>query len=528
MIPYMKFFFLILISSLSISCASNYSTIKDGKQTPSNQQVQSEYLNPIRPGIPEQQAFWNHYSKQFMYAPAFDFKIVDKAIEYEFIATDINSKEYKFKSDKPWSPLSPIWNELPVGYIDLEVFGVEFNGKRIKHSGTRKFYKSAGFNGPYNIKVMDYGESARKALKYLFNKTHFQNWLINASPDTNYKFYCYPSKIIGAVIESMILYSQNSPDDSLRAIEIAKNAANYLISISEPENSPLAHFPPTYMWNVLSAKDYKDQFMLIYPADVAINYLNLYDITSNKKYFNAALKIVDTYKRLQLSSGTWKLKLWKDGTAVKENECIPVNIIELIERLSTQYKIDDYKNSAIEAFNWIMDNPVKTFDWSGQFEDIDPGIQYKNLSKHDACSFAIYLLKKENPPEEYKALAEELLRFSEDQFVVWKKPMPHIYPRAQNWILPCALEQYDYYVPIDASVSKLMETYLTAYKVIGKEVYYLKAVEFANAMTVAQIEETGRYPTYWERNERRDVNEGWINCATYDAKVMLKMKALNK
>ena len=523
-----KIIFLTFLSSLLISCAGNGITKENYSKASLNQPDLNEYLVPIKPGVPKKQAFWNIYSKQFMYAPAFDFKVVDNAVEYEFIASDADSKKYLFKEDKPWAALSPIWNKLPIGYIDLEVFGIDNKGSRLKHSGTRKFYKAAGFNGPYNKRVMDYGESAKKALAYLYNKAHFQNWLTNALPDTNYRFYCYPSKIIGAVVESMILYSFLSPHDSAQAIQIAKNAADYLISISEPENSPIAYFPPTYMWEILSAKDYKDQFMLIYPSDVALNYLDLYDITNNKKYFNAAVKIADTYRRLQLPSGTWKLKLWKNGSPVKDNDCIPVNIIILMERLSTQYKINVYESCAKDGFNWIMNNPVVTYYWSGQFEDIDPGVRYKNLTKHDACSFAIYLLEKENVSEDHISLAEELLSFSEDQFVVWEKPMPHIYSRAQNWILPCVLEQYDYYVPIDASVSKLMETYSTAYKVTGKELYYLKAVELANAMTVAQIEETGRYPTYWERNERRDLNEGWINCATYDAKVMLKMKAFKK
>ena len=36
-------------------------------------------------------------------------------------------------------------------------------------------------------------------------------------------------------------------------------------------------------------------------------------------------------------------------------------------------------------------------------------------------------------------------------------------------------------------------------------------------MTRAQDPETGRYLTYWERNER-GLDPGWINCATASAK----------
>lgn len=484
-----------------------------------------ESLIPVRQGIPGQTPFWNENAKRFIYVPAFDFKRIKEAVNYRFAATASDRKEYSFTSQNPWDNLAPIWLDLPVGYIDLEIVGLNKDGKNIGQAGTRKFYKAAPFNGSYNRKATDYKESYTRALKYIFDRNYIQSWKTTGVPDTlSYKLYCYPAKIMGAVIESMLLYSQLSETDEADALTIAEKVANYLIEISEPENSPLEFFPPTYMGNGASAKDYKDQFMVIYPAELAQNYLDLYNQTKKQNYYDAAIRIANTYKKLQLPCGTWNLKLWKDGTPVKENLCIPVVIIELLERLRTEYAILDYQEVEIRAFTWIMENPVQTFDWSGQFEDINPSTPYKNLTKHDACSFAIYLFKHATEIPNNIKLAEELVRFSEDQFVVWEKPMPHQYSRAQRWILPCALEQYEYYVPIDASVSKLLNTYLSANKATGKEIYMAKAIEFANAITVAQVEETGKYPTYWEWNDKRLDNEGWLNCASSDVKAMMNIQ----
>lgn len=483
-----------------------------------------ESLTPIRQGIPGEIPFWNQHSKRFINVPAFNFNTVEGAKNYKFIATTSENKEYSFVTVNPWDSLSPIWLELPVGYIELAVIGLDEKGKELDQASRRKFYKASSFNGPYHQKVMNYGESAERALEYLFNQTHIKNWKTNGIPDTiAYKLYCYPAKIIGAVIESMVMYSMLSEANRIEAIAIAQKAADYLINISEPVGSPLEYFPPTYLGSANTAKKYKDQFMVIYPAELGLNYLKLYDLTGERKYYEAAIKIADTYKRIQLPSGSWFLKLWKNGEPVKENLCIPVVVIEFLNCLKEQYGIADYEKNSIDAYNWIMSNPVITFDWSGQFEDINPKKQYQNLTKHDACSFAIMLFNKKDKNAEDIRLAEELLRFAEDQFIVWEKPMPHIYPRDQKWILPCGLEQYDYYVPIDASASKFMDTFLTAYKITGKEIYLAKAIEFANTMTVAQLSDTGRYPTYWELNDRRSVNEGWINCAAYDAKIMLKI-----
>lgn len=483
-----------------------------------------ESLISVRQGIPGGTPFWNGNARRFIHVPAFRLNKVDGAVNYRFTAMASDRKEYFFISENPWDNLAPIWLKLPVGYVDLEVTGMDAAGENLGQAGTRKFYKAAPFNGPYNTKKADYDESYSRALKYIFDQGYIQNWKINGMPDTlSYKLYCYPAKIIGAVIESMFLHSQVSETDKTEAMVIAEKAADFLIEISEPENAPLEFFPPTYRGNAATAKYYKDQFMMIYPAELAQNYLELYNKTQNPKFFDAAIRIANTYSKLQLPEGTWYLKLWKDGAPVKENRCIPVVIIEFLERLRTEHGIADYQEVEQKALKWILENPVRTFDWSGQFEDINPGKPYENLTKHDACSFAIYLFNHKDIIPNSLELAEELLRFSEDQFVVWEKPMPHSYSRAQLWILPCALEQYNYYIPIDASASKLMNTYLEAFKATGKQLYLAKTIEFANAMTTAQVD-TGRYPTYWEWNEERLSNEGWLNCAVSNVRAMMNIQ----
>lgn len=372
----------------------------------------AESLIPISPGIPGKKPFWNGYSKQFIHVPSFDFKNVDGAVKYKFTMVASDNQEYSFTAGNPWANLSPVWKQVPVGFLALEVQGLDANGKPVGAAGSRKFYKGSAFNGPYQKKVMNYGESAKRALKYMYNLDHFQNWKINASPDTSYHLYGYPSKIIGSVIGSMVSYSKLSPSDSIDAVTIARNAANYLISISEPQGAPLEYFPPTYIGEAAyTSKKYKGQFMIIYPAEAASHYLDLFDLTHDSAYFNAALRIAGTYTKLQLPSGTWKLKLWQNGKTVTENDCIPVVMLEFFDRLSNQYQLDKYKEISKKAFNWIMDNPVKTFNWAGQFEDITPTEPYKNLTKHDACRFAIYLFNRINENPRYKDIAEELLRF---------------------------------------------------------------------------------------------------------------------
>lgn len=104
--------------------------------------------------------------------------------------------------------------------------------------------------------------------------------------------------------------------------------------------------------------------------------------------------------------------------------------------------------------------------------------------------------------------------------------MPQKQYNVEEWITPCVLEQYACYEPINASVANMMEAYLTGYKATKNEVYKAKMIELANAVTVAQHANTGRYPTYWQLNERQKKESGyidWLNCTSYCVKVMLQI-----
>jgi hypothetical protein len=193
--------------------------------------------------------------------------------------------------------------------------------------------------------------------------------------------------------------------------------------------------------------------------------------------------------------------------------------------------LDKFAENAEKAMKWIIENPLKNFYWEGQFEDVPPSLAFRNLSKGHVLSLAshFFTIEKSNPG--LIETAEELIRFGEDQFVIWEQLFPNETEKTDNWITPCALEQYVYYVPIDASAARFIETFQIAYEATGKEIYLAKARSLANAMTIAQDSLTGEYPTYWEY-ERRHQLDGWINCATADARAMLGfadlMDKLNK
>ncbi len=169
--------------------------------------------------------------------------------------------------------------------------------------------------------------------------------------------------------------------------------------------------------------------------------------------------------------------------------------------------------------------------------------QYSNLERGKPLAFASLLFDRSGEHPEYLALAEELIRFAEDQFIVWERPLPremfrtpeepipHNCYQTSGWFTPCALEQYGYYTPIDASAASAISAFQKAFEYTGKELYLAKAISLADNMTVAQELAGGIYPTYqrdlesWTRRED-GIWQGWLNCATITSESMLKLHDL--
>ena len=111
--------------------------------------------------------------------------------------------------------------------------------------------------------------------------------------------------------------------------------------------------------------------------------------------------------------------------------------------------------------------------------------------------------------------AEDILRYIEDQFVVWHRPAPWNKDSADTtmWPVPCALEQYNWYVPIDASSASIIRTFAAMYKAGRGELYLAKAKALGATATRMQ-EADGFINTWWIRGVERndDRYHTWVNC----------------
>lgn len=491
--------------------------------------------SPIHPGVPDSIPFWNGFSKRFIYAPAFDFDTVAGAVKYRFDLVSLcDSERWHFESEHPYDPLSPIWKELPVGSYQLIVSGINKDGKELKEAGSREFYRAAPFDGIYHKPVIAYDSSATLALTRLLDRDFVQYWKEHKQPDPDYGWYRYPSKIYSALIVGAVTQAKltRGSQKAKEATELAKTVADSLMALSFPKGAPLEYFPPTYhgypqyFQNKKSHMSY-DRSLIIQGADAGNAYLDLYDLTGDGKYLNAAKRIADTYLKTQLDNGSWYLFVNnKTGEKLDPNVAIPTAMINYFDRLRKDYKIGGLEEATDKAFNYVMENPVKTYNWQGQFEDIAAQQPFQNQSREQACDLAIYLLKNDADNKESLELAKNLIRFAEDQFVIWERPKPitetghqrGYYP--QNWITPSVQEQYSFWRPISRAAGIMVETYWEAYKATGEDMYLAKAKSIANSFTVVQQYHDGNFVTHFTKYKMNF----WLNNAVYPAKVLMNFQ----
>ncbi|MCX6895135.1 MAG: hypothetical protein NTZ16_06500 [Verrucomicrobia bacterium] len=505
-------------------------------------QALHETATPVRPGVPGQQPFWNARAVQFQFAPAFDFKEVPGAKSYRFTIVPAKGEPLTFTAAKPWSPLSPVWEKVITGKAKLTVQGLDDKGVAVGEPMTRIFHRAAIIPKEYAAPTMSWRDSARTALDTLVHSPDLKCWFTTGTPDENFPLYRYPSKIIGGAASALAMYATQTPPpaDAAAATQAARRAADYLLGISFTEKDVWAFHPPLYhptmFRDKLGGHMNAGRYMTFGGAESGRYYLDVYAATKDAKYLNAAVRIAETYAKLQSSEGSWLMFVSPyDGKPITDNILIPTQVIEFLDTLGAatgDHRFDAMREKAIA---WVMQNPVRTWNWQGQFEDVQPTPPYVNLTKHDAGTFAIHLLQTAPTDPAKRALALDLIRFAEDQFVMWAQP-PTANPKKQNpdgeagaksktWLLPCVLEQYRCYAPVNASSSKLIRMYLAAYRATGDRLHLEKAKALAATLTRTQAEKKapGRYQTWVMKNP----GPMWFNCELHAIQSMQQLAAVD-
>ncbi len=510
-------------------------------------QAEKECCSPettVRYGVKRGRPFWNVESTQFMYVPAFHFTAIRGFYRYLYKAVCEDGSVHSFEAGDCCALLTPIWGELPEGVVRLTVTALNPDGSEYGLVGARTFFKLASFPEKTPEAVCSYKEAAIKAYRFAMNQSFINHWLEVGEPDPYYDLNSYPCKMIGALAEAMISYASICPEDGEKAMKVAVNAADYLIRITPRGDVPLRDLPPTYNldfcpdpekygvitpnWHAATSRNGSQ--MMIYPARAGRMYVALEKATGDKKYLEEAKKIGQYYADTIEPCGSWYLmRSCATGEPLSPNFISPIDsLVPFLMDLYDRTGEEIWKKTCDRAVDYVCSTQLETYNWEGQFEDSPLSTNYMNLTHYAPVDLARYLVKYRDDDKSGE-IAKELMRFVEDQFVVWKRPYPwrHLTPDGSEpydtskWHTPCGLEQYGWYVPIDASTASIARGFLEMYKAGLGDIYLAKARVLTDQLTIVQHED-GKIPTHWMNTEDAEKNF-WFNCMFESCKVLAEM-----
>lgn len=503
-------------------------------------QARAETATPVRPGEPGARPFWNREAVQFLYAPAFAFAPVAGARSYRFTVETSDRQQRTFAAASPAEPLTPIWAGLPAGVTKLRVDALDAQGAVVGVAGERTFHRAAPFDDSYPAATLGWRESARRGLRALVQSPDLRCWFTTGEPAEQFHLYRYPYKIVGAAASALALYATQSPapQDAAEALRASRRAADYLLSLCFPADAAWAHHAPTYhptkFRDRLKGHMSPENHMTTSGAESGLYFLTLHTATGDERYRTAAIRIAETYALRQRTDGSWPLFVRaRDGGLVTDNVMVPTMVVDFLDRLERHTGLQQFNAMRDRAAAWIEANPVRTWNWQGQFEDVKPQPAYENLTKHDACDYALHLLRAPAPSARDRELALEILRFAEDQFVIWAQP-PVARPGSQSpdgvagaksrtWMLPCVLEQYRAYAPVCASSAKLIRTFLAAHRVTRDPLHLAKARALAATLTRTQA--NAKAPDRYLTWVMQPSGLMWFNCELLAVEALQELAA---
>ncbi len=209
-------------------------------------------------------------------------------------------------------------------------------------------------------------------------------------------------------------YAYSGNTDALRC---ARQLADWNMAHSTPHEWPYGDLPySTFTNGVAGGFVDGDAVMTDKPAIMALAYIRLYRVTRDETYLIAARKIADTLARNQRPEGNWPFRVNPETGEVREeytsSAIYGAMLFEALDHLSDS---STYREHRDRALHWVLENPVKTMDWRGFYEDV--GNAPENRTNWDCIDTVRYLLAHRDEIPGAMATAERLTNWIADTFV---------------------------------------------------------------------------------------------------------------
>ena len=229
------------------------------------------------------------------------------------------------------------------------------------------------------------------------------------------RFVSYPAYHHALLIRTFIGYWRYVRDE--RALAEAVKLADWNIAHSTPADWPYAMLP----WSTFQEKKPggfvdRNGLMPDKAAIMALGYLQLYEATREARFCKAAEAIANTLAARQRPDGTWPFRVDpKTEAVIEEYTSSVIYAVRLFESLDKLNGNERYRTSRDKTWNWLVNGPIKTKEFRGFYEDIQPSPDGR--INYDCLDTIRYLLANRTADNGYLEMATDLNLWIEKTFM---------------------------------------------------------------------------------------------------------------
>ncbi len=269
-----------------------------------------------------------------------------------------------------------------------------------------------GYNG---ILTMDADPAGAPVPPYFYHYAiqHTDNLRSSTTGYPGYASISYPGFTMSIAIDAFLSWWIYSGDPE--GLARARACADWIVDRRTPATDLYANWPYSTQTDGVMGGGYDlDAVMSDKPGMFGRRLLDLYDVTGDVRYFDAAVEIADTYVATQRSGGVEEDGRWpfrvrpSDGLVRQDYTSHLIDAIRLLEELQRRRPGFGYGTAAARAWAWLENNPMDPASpsymrWEGFYEDIGP--ESAGLRDHySAEATAAALLARGAPGDVEKAI----------------------------------------------------------------------------------------------------------------------------
>jgi hypothetical protein len=474
--------------------------------------------------------------RRYIHPPIVDFKPVAGAARYEVYLAQMDRLLGVSRTDKPPVAAREGWGKVAPGKAGIAIAAFNAGGTRIGLSRLFPFYVAPPFDPKTAASARKpYRQAALDAFNALYE---FKLPAATPAPKDG-----PGSKILPVLLGCAGSHNGYSPysfpvlhdwehADMLRAL--ARHADEGLKSKirayarSVGDHLLMSRIPAAgnkYGNLIRGCVDYQGRPALGYPvADPAVRakmlrliepakngyagsaLVDVYELTGDATYLDAAAALADTLARTQLENGSWPARVdGQTGEVLGSYSSSSGSVAAFMNRLNKHRADPRWPTVEQRARKWMMDYPVKTGGWVVNYDDGGAPATLDNpyagsLSNWDLFAFVRYLARVGQEVPNLDRYIDEQLAWNDNMFVFYGSdpllPIEPWYPCCAEQGMPSSFTSWGgCWLPMDFHTANWGKALVAAYQGTGDSRWLERAKAAANALTQYQLED-GRTMTW--------------------------------